>query len=215
MNSGIYQIKNLITNDIYIGSSFNIEKRWKVHKRTLSNNTHYNIYLQRVWNKYKNHNFVFEIIEICNDLLVREQYYLDILKPKYNLSLHSSSPMKGRTHSKAAKYKMSIAHKGNTHSKGRKYSFIEKLAMSMKRTGTKCSDKTKQKMRNTAIKLERYKDLMPYINSIKRSVIDSNGNLFKSATECAKFWNISNQTVCDILKGRHTQTRKKISFKYA
>ena len=44
-NSGIYQIRNIINNKIYIGSSANIKKRWSEHKRDLkTTNTIMGIY---------------------------------------------------------------------------------------------------------------------------------------------------------------------------
>jgi len=43
--------------------------------------------LQAAWNKYGEAAFVFSILEECNrDLTeVREQYYIDMIKPKYNM----------------------------------------------------------------------------------------------------------------------------------
>lgn len=35
MKSGIYCIKNKKTKDFYLGSSINISKRWREHKRNL------------------------------------------------------------------------------------------------------------------------------------------------------------------------------------
>ena len=37
---GIYQILNKKTNDFYIGSSIDIEKRWKTHQRDLCKKIH-------------------------------------------------------------------------------------------------------------------------------------------------------------------------------
>lgn len=81
--SGIYKITNLVNGKIYVGSSCNIKRRWDEHKYELSHNTHSNGHLQKAYNKYGKNNFSYEIIEECdeNDLLKREQYYLDILKP--------------------------------------------------------------------------------------------------------------------------------------
>jgi len=91
MKSGIYRIRNLITNDCYYGSSKNIEKRWTRHKNDLRNNKHINIILTRAWQKYGEDNFIFEIVEICDveHLKQFEQKYLD-LKPKYNIGISSS-----------------------------------------------------------------------------------------------------------------------------
>lgn len=92
MKSGIYKIHNVENNNFYIGSSKHINKRWSEHKYNLNRNDHINIILQRSWNKYGKDCFVFEIIEECEIefLLEREQFYLDTLKPKYNISSKTS-----------------------------------------------------------------------------------------------------------------------------
>ena len=63
MKTGIYNIRNIINNNIYIGSASNLKNRWNVHKHKLSNNKHVNIHLQRAFNKYGSENFIFEVIE--------------------------------------------------------------------------------------------------------------------------------------------------------
>lgn len=79
---GIYKIENIINNKVYIGSSNNIERRWKEHKRLLNNNKHHSIKLQRAWNKYGSENFKFSVLEECevDRLLYLEQYYIDKFK---------------------------------------------------------------------------------------------------------------------------------------
>ena len=88
---GIYRIKNLINGKCYYGSSKQIEKRFKTHKKQLKNNTHINCILQKAWDKYGEDNFLFEIVEECNlnILLEVEQKYLD-LQPEYNIGIKSS-----------------------------------------------------------------------------------------------------------------------------
>lgn len=80
--SGIYRILNTVDKKLYIGSSFNIYNRWKQHKYNLNKNKHVNKHLQRAWNKYGEDVFLFEIIEICNLVVLeeREQYYMDMTK---------------------------------------------------------------------------------------------------------------------------------------
>lgn len=91
---GIYKIENIIDGKIYIGSSKNIELRWHQHKYCLYKNKHHSILLQRAWNKYGKENFEFSVVEECSeeDLLIREQYYLDLYKSYdrnigYNISI--------------------------------------------------------------------------------------------------------------------------------
>lgn len=76
---GIYKIVNLVNNKVYIGQSINLDGRFYDHKNYLNSGNHQNIYLQRAWDKYGESNFVFEIIELCeeNKLTEREQYWID------------------------------------------------------------------------------------------------------------------------------------------
>lgn len=76
---GIYCIENLINHKKYIGQSIDIYHRWKDHKCELNGNRHRNKYLQRAWDKYKENNFQFYILETCDSLLLdeREIYYIE------------------------------------------------------------------------------------------------------------------------------------------
>jgi group I intron endonuclease len=86
--SGIYQITNLVNNKFYIGSSTNLYKRFHGHKSKLINKNHPNIKLQNSINKYGINNFKFEVLAICpKEYIIKlEQFFLDSLKPTYNIS---------------------------------------------------------------------------------------------------------------------------------
>lgn len=95
--SGIYKITNTITGDIYIGSAKNLTKRRCNHFDGLRRKVHHSIHLQRAWDKYGSTAFSFSVIEemvfpehydirlIGEHLICREQYYIDTLKPTYNI----------------------------------------------------------------------------------------------------------------------------------
>ena len=86
---GIYQIKNLKNDKIYIGSSKAIYKRWHDHKSKLLKNKHENPYLQNAWNKYGEEYFKLSIIEKVEDnslLLIKETEH--ILKNKSTCPEH-------------------------------------------------------------------------------------------------------------------------------
>ena len=87
MKSGIYQIINTITNDLYIGSSINLKYRKNRHSKDLRKGNHHSVILQRAVNKYGIINFKFRIIELCEKelLISKVQYYIHKLKPKYNI----------------------------------------------------------------------------------------------------------------------------------
>lgn len=124
--SGIYKIYNSVTKKCYVGSSKNINSRWKKHKEDLTANRHHNQHLQNDWNKYGKDAFQLEVIEVClldkGILIEREQYYIDTLKPEYNIC-----PVAGT-------------------SLGRKLSDEHKRKISEKLKGHKVSDETKAKI---------------------------------------------------------------------
>jgi predicted GIY-YIG superfamily endonuclease len=91
---GIYKIINKQNNKYYIGSSFNVEKRWYTHKTRLKNNNHPNKYLQAAWNKYGEQSFLFVIEKrsVSKDsLLAEEQIFLNNCDKKfvYNLTFEA------------------------------------------------------------------------------------------------------------------------------
>ena len=146
MITGIYQIRNLINDKIYIGSAVNIRQRWYVHITRLRYNKHHSPHLQSAWNKYGEENFEFSILEECEPiketLLEREQYYLDILHPEYNISPTAGSPL-GTKRSEETRLKMSIAQQ-NISAETR-----EKLSNAL--TGHIVSAETREKMSRARI----------------------------------------------------------------
>lgn len=80
---GVYKITNIANGKLYVGSSKDIEYRWRQHKDELNRGVHGNSHLQRAWNKYGENSFKFEIIEKCEPFIQfeREQFYLDTLNP--------------------------------------------------------------------------------------------------------------------------------------
>lgn len=89
VKSGVYQITNTINNNFYIGSAKNIHTRILGHKWLLKNNQHHNRHLQSAVNKYGICNFTFKELAYCPNEYLRklEQWFIDTLKPKYNILL--------------------------------------------------------------------------------------------------------------------------------
>jgi group I intron endonuclease len=116
--SGIYKITNSINGKIYIGSAQWIHRRWDRHRSDLNLQRHGSRHLQRSFNKHGMSVFIFEVIEECSveDLLVREQYYLDLYKsfdPKigYNISPTAGSNLGWKATDETRK-RMSDSRKG-------------------------------------------------------------------------------------------------------
>lgn len=86
--SGIYQIRNIVTDKVYVGSSKDIRKRWKRHLESLRKSCHHNIYLNRSFTKYGEHCFEFSILEEVFDttkLFERESYWINNTNSTYNI----------------------------------------------------------------------------------------------------------------------------------
>ena len=86
MTCGIYKIHCISNNKTYIGSSNNIERRFKEHLSDLKNNRHCNKYLQNSYNKYGIDSLSFNIITNCyeEERFKLEQFYIDINKNLFN-----------------------------------------------------------------------------------------------------------------------------------
>ncbi len=89
MDSGIYQVRNLVNNKRYIGLTECFRVRKTSHFTRLRKNIHINPKLQNAYNKYGEQNFIFEIIEECENNKLEERevfwvYFHDSLKNGYN-----------------------------------------------------------------------------------------------------------------------------------
>jgi len=93
--SGVYRWTNKVNGKIYIGSSINLANRLKQYygKRLASLKNVSLIYKALL--KYGHTNFTLEILEYCNkqDSIKREQYYIDLLEPEYNIFSIAGSPL--------------------------------------------------------------------------------------------------------------------------
>lgn len=136
--SGIYEIRNIENGKRYIGSTVSMSRRWVLHKVLLKLNKHHSQHLQNSYNKYGKDCFVFEVIEECDRhlLMEREQYYIDIMKPEYNMSPTATSVL-GLKHTAEARAHMSAAQIGNTHNRGRKHTDEARRNMSLSQIGNK------------------------------------------------------------------------------
>lgn len=114
MNSGIYNIRNIINDNIYIGSSIRIKERWAAHRNLLKRGKHHCKKLQDEYKEFGMENFIYEIIQYSEgDLIKEELRWLNFFKPEYNtIKRPDYPPMTGRKHSKESLEKMSKSQKG-------------------------------------------------------------------------------------------------------
>jgi group I intron endonuclease len=113
MTCGIYTIRNTISGRIYIGSSVNIERRWRVHVHHLKAGTHHSSILQRSWDKHGEGAFAFEVwLVIDAKLLIdHEQDLIDRLKPSLNIHPKARSPL-GVKRTAETRLKLSVMKRG-------------------------------------------------------------------------------------------------------
>jgi group I intron endonuclease len=101
--TGIYQITNLISGKIYVGSASRyldpkpsgngFYYRWGGHLRDLNKNEHANKHLQYSWNKYGEDAFDFKILEFVDPDLCEavEQTYLDALEEGNHYNIYKQA----------------------------------------------------------------------------------------------------------------------------
>jgi group I intron endonuclease len=119
-NSGIYKIQSIIKPDrFYIGSAVNLHHRWICHLSDLRKGKHHSGKLQNHFNKYGEADLVFIIIEPClpEFLIIREQFYINELKPWFNVCPTAGSMLGLKRPSVALKL---IGNKYGRGNKGKK-----------------------------------------------------------------------------------------------
>jgi group I intron endonuclease len=172
IQTGIYKITNKINKKCYIGSAYDLYKRYKDHRSALVSNRHHNTQLTRFVNKYGIDSLQFSLLEECSveNLELREQYYITNSKNLFNETLDVKACNRGKklseehkqrisesiktkkiTRSDETKAKISKANKGHKYNLGRVQSEETKLKIAQSKIGKKLSEENKQRMREAAI----------------------------------------------------------------
>lgn len=201
--SGIYLLRCVVNNKVYVGQSQNIYQRIMEHKSRIKSTTK-NYQSTRIYlaiKKYGPENFMVEVLEKVEDLSIiddREQYYLDYFNSTNNKIGYNTCPVsktcRGVKHSDEVRKRMSESKKGKKMTEehkeklrlintGRKRSpeSIERTASA--RRGKPVSEETKDKIRNA--NMSRFeasrKRSLPKPPKLKRGVkkYDLDMNLLK------------------------------------
>lgn len=139
--SGVYRLTNLINNKSYIGSSINLSIRlsdyYSIDRFRRIRNKGRSLIGNAIL-KYGISNFNLDILEYCESdvvIIKREQYYLDLLRPKYNILKVAGSTF-GHKLSEETRINMSIRNKGNKNPMyGKHHTDETKLNMSINNKG--------------------------------------------------------------------------------
>ena len=118
-NSGVYIIRNLLNDKVYVGQAVNCKARWKIHRHHLRTGKHPSPHLQHSWDKNGEECFEFRVVEPVhnkNKLNEREQFWMAKYQCTdryfgYNVTPTAGS-QRGYHHSVKSRKKMSKAGKG-------------------------------------------------------------------------------------------------------
>jgi group I intron endonuclease len=213
---GIYKITNKENGNFYIGSSVDISRRWKKHITLLHSNNHFNCHFQNAWNLYGEENFIFEILETClkENMVEKEQSYIDKLNPSYNVSKNAAAFMLGVKRPESFKENLSILKKGNKYFLGKTHSEKTKAKLSVQKLGNDwnkgkpCKEETKIKIgiANKGHKVTqetRDKIGKPVAQFTKCGIFMA---IYNSAMEAEIKTNTSRKHICSCCKGKRKTT---------
>ena len=224
----IYQIRNIVTDKVYIGRAKRFLKRKSEHIRHLESGKHHSQYLQRSYDKHGRDSFVFEIVELCleHELISREQYYLDLYifsdrwDETYNVS-KSALGTEGYKFSEESKQRLSEQRRGENNSfYGKKHSEETRKKISIAATGRKPSKEARKKMGDSRRgEKNHFYNKIPEkaVAKIRKPVakIDKDTGeileVFNSLTEAGKSLGKKPATICQACKEPH---RTAYGFKW-
>ncbi len=151
METGVYEIVNLVNDKRYVGSaSRNLEERWMDHRKTLRGGRHGNRHLQHAWDKYGEQAFQFVVIERVppEECVEREQHWMDYHEARngiYNICPVAGSNL-GLKLTDESKERISRAKKGSRYPLRQKPTVLSKLKAFQRMTGRRQTEEVKEKI---------------------------------------------------------------------
>ncbi len=118
MDSGIYCIRQISGDIVYVGQSTRLKRRLSAHKSALSLGGHSNRFLRNAFRKHGAQAFEFVVLETVekDKLTVREQAWVDQLRALHfrvcNVGYSVATPTRGYKHTQCALEKIASAGRG-------------------------------------------------------------------------------------------------------
>ena len=224
--SGVYRWTNKVKGDTYIGSATDLTRRLRdyfssnfLFKEILSNKS----IIYRALLKYGYSKFTLDILEYCDksSVITKEQYYLDLLNPNYNICKTAGSSL-GRTTQDHTRLKLRHAWLVRLFkNKDNDINFSEFVL-----------DVYERKLNESNLKIYKYQAMFEKITLKKESKVtwetrrkilystvsaqsvlitdlkSGNTTTYPSARRAAVALNASKSTVMNKLKGKNTQLYK-------
>ncbi len=185
------------------GSNYTYKRRNR-HFSELKNNKHKNYKLQKLYNLYGKESFIFSVIEVVDikeNLIEREQYYINSLKPEININLIANSSF-GVKRSEETKEKVRQANLGLKHPEWRNKIKSETQGGDNHWTKKKkFSEDAKLKMSESQKKL--YEN--GYVSPVKKAIIQYTLDMvfikeWESSAEVERVLKINRSSICMCLK---------------
>lgn len=163
--SGVYRWKSNITNKEYIGSSTNLVSRLYSYYSLKHLEKQSSSLISKALLKQGHSAFSLEILEYCNpsEVIAREQYYIDLFKPEYNI-LSTAGSSYGRLRTDKTKLNIKQVRLGSTHLEETKVKIATALL------GRKDSADSLAKMKNRVLSvthLDKVREHLAKLNSKK------------------------------------------------
>ena len=201
MSPCIYVIKNLLDGKFYVGQALNLKRRRYLHLRDLKRGRHSNIHLQHARNKHGESAFQFYVLHGCtkDNLDDFEQYYIDNLRPAYNIVKVVGSPP-------TAPKTVLIDHNGTI------YESVNYAARVLQVNSGDISHAVERKIHVKGFMFNRLEDGRPKMKENK-TICDSFGREYKTAADAARTLGLDNSSICSVLRGE-ARSIGGLSFRY-
>jgi group I intron endonuclease len=188
--TGIYRWVNNVNGKSYIGSALDLNKRLRYYYSYshLISHKNKNMLINKALLKYGYSRFSLEVLEYCDkeQLILREQFYIDNIKPEYNLSPTAGSSLGlKRSEETPRGQKLSLAMKGKSHFE------ISKLKISDSQKGENNHMFGKTHSEETKNKLSRINGTSIFVYNLQAEFVDS----FTSIKKAANHFKASQATI--------------------
>lgn len=213
-DSCVYKIVSKKTKKCYIGSAKDFNKRKSVHLWHLKKGSHHSAYLQNHVNKYGLDDISFEILDFVDivDLVNKEQYYIDLFNPEFNISKFAYSTIGVR----CSEEKKELLRKIHTGRKATPAAIEANRLGQLKRlppteeTRKKLSESNRGKIVSEESKLNNL-----FSQKTRREVICIDTNTkYPSIRAASRDLNIPKEQIRYVCEGKHRHARK-LKFKFA
>ena len=213
-DSCIYKIVSKKTKKCYIGSAKKFNRRKSAHLWHLKKGSHHSSYLQNHVNKYGLDDIVFEILAFVDilELVEKEQYYIDLFRPEFNISKNAYSTLGV----KCSEEKKELLKKLFTGRKATPEAVEANRLGQLKRLPPTEETRRKISLANKGrVVSEDFKIKNLFSQKTRKEVICLDTNVkYPSLRAASRNLNIPKEQIRYVCEGKHTHARK-LKFKFA